>query len=299
MECRNIHAYIRHRYAEEGIARRRPYLRQNDERVRSSRNDASPRPSSSASAKMRRTAKLAETRETHGANFADAERAGQRKTRTGRAKAGAKPVALAALLVIALALGGGAAFKGVGGAFSHMTGTAESGEVSTPVSQWRRGTTPMLFQTDPAWSDDPYAGATVGVSGCGPTCMTAAYVCQTGRTNFDPSGMARFAQERGFVESGLTTWAFMTEGAKDLGLSSKELPASPQAMASALAEGDSVIASVGPGDFTSQGHFIVITRCNGDGTFSVMDPNSAERSAQTWDGDRIIAQCRNIWAISG
>ncbi len=69
-------------------------------------------------------------------------------------------------------------------------------------------------------------------------------------------------------------------------------------MKAALAEGKTVICSVGPGDFTTEGHFIVISGTDSAGKLQVMDLNSAERSARSWDPERVIAQCRNIWAIS-
>ncbi len=296
MDCRNIHAYVRHRYIEEGLTRRRPYLHQSDVRERSPYGDARTCSQTARFAPSQRTAHIGDAPSQC---TADAKRKVARAKRRSPTRAHGVRTMATALVVIALALCAGAAVKAAASALAHMMGSAESGEVSTPVSQWERGNTPLLLQTDPSWANDPYAGATVGISGCGPTCMTAAYVCQTGRANFDPSRMAQFAQERGFVEDGLTTWAFMTEGAHDLGMSSEELPGSVQSVATALANGSSVIASVGPGDFTSQGHFIVITRYNEEGTFSVMDPNSAERSGQTWDAERVIAQCRNLWALHG
>ncbi len=296
MDCRNIHAYVRHRYIEEGLTRRRPYLHQNDRRERSPYSDARTCSQTARSAPSQHTARISCTPSQHTANT---KRGVVRTKRRSLTCAHGVRAMATALVVIALAVFTGAAVKTAASALPHIVGGAESGEVSTPVEQWERGNTPLLLQTDPAWASDPYADATVGISGCGPTCMTAAYVCQTGRANFDPSKMAQFAQERGFVEDGLTTWAFMTEGARDLGMSSEELPGSVQSIATALANGSSVIASVGPGDFTSQGHFIVITRYNEEGTFSVMDPNSAERSGQTWDAERVIAQCRNLWALNG
>ena len=203
----------------------------------------------------------------------------------------------AALAVFAACFG--ARLLGLGdGALAPFRGEALSGEVSTPVAQWTRGQTPDLYQTDPAWADAPYAGGTVGENGCGPTCMTAAYVAQTGRTDMDPAAMAAFSEAHGFVESNMTTWRFMSEGARALGLRSEELPADEHALKAALAQGKTVICSVGPGDFTTQGHFIVVRGVDDEGKLRVMDPNSAERTALAWSAERVIGQCLNIWAVS-
>lgn len=46
----------------------------------------------------------------------------------------------------------------------------------------RAGEVPILYQEDPAWSNATYAGDSFGETGCGPTCMTMAYVALTGKT---------------------------------------------------------------------------------------------------------------------
>ena len=53
-----------------------------------------------------------------------------------------------------------------------------------------------------------------------------------------------------------------------------------------------------PGDFTTVGHFIVIAGVDSSGKLVVRDPNSAERSMQTWDAQTVLAQCANLWAYS-
>ena len=71
-----------------------------------------------------------------------------------------------------------------------------------------------------------------------------------------------------------------------------------QSVRKALDAGYPVIASVSKGDFTTQGHFIVLAGTDEDGKVIVHDPNSVERSAKVWDLDRILSQTRNLWAFS-
>lgn len=187
----------------------------------------------------------------------------------------------------------------VGGAMSSASAGGEaSPSRSTPVSEWAKGSIPYLYQTDPAWASEPYAGGTVEENGCGPTCLSMVYIALTGRTDLDPAAMAAFSEAGGYVDSGMTSWTFMTDGAQRLGLASEELPADASSVASALAQGRPVICSVGPGDFTSSGHFIVLAGEDESGKIVVRDPNSEERSHQAWDIDRILSQCRNLWAFS-
>lgn len=178
-----------------------------------------------------------------------------------------------------------------------VTAGADALPTSTPKEQWCKGEMPYLYQIDPAWANEPYAGDTVGTSGCGPTSLAMVYVALTGRTDYDPPTMARFSEENGFVEEGLTAWRLMTEGAALLGLSSREVPASVDSLKAELAEGHPVICTVGPGDFTETGHFIVVSGVAEDGNLIVHDPNSAENSAKTWDAQRVLDQCRNLWAF--
>ena len=49
-----------------------------------------------------------------------------------------------------------------------------------------------------------------------------------------------------------------------------------------------------PGDFTTEGHFIVLSGRTADG-YQVRDPNSIERSEKTWTYDRLSGQIASLW----
>lgn len=169
---------------------------------------------------------------------------------------------------------------------------------STDRSQWIKGRMPYLYQTDSEWASVSYAGETVGDSGCGPTCLSMVYVYLTGKKDKDPTQMAAFSESNDYIECGMTTWTFMSEGARKLGLRSQELSADESVIRSQLKNGHPIIASVSKGDFTTQGHFIVLESTDAFGRIMVRDPNSPERSAQAWDLSRILAQTRNLWVFS-
>ena len=198
---------------------------------------------------------------------------------------------------------GGSAEGAVGAAQSALDealARIESDEspASTPRDQWARGTMPHLYQKDPQWADTPYADSTMGVAGCGPTCLSMAYIYLTGDTSYDPVAMARFATETGYIDSGATLWLFMSEGARQLGLQSEELGADPSRIARALEAGNPVIAIMGPGDFTSEGHFIVMHGLDAQGDAVVYDPNSPARSATPWDISTIVGQALCFWELT-
>ena len=82
-----------------------------------------------------------------------------------------------------------------------------------------------------------------------------------------------------------------------MGLTVKELPLVKKKMVNALENGHPVILALGPGDFTSTGHYVVLTGYS-DGFFSVNDPNSPIRSQKRWTYEELEGQIRNIWEIS-
>ncbi len=169
---------------------------------------------------------------------------------------------------------------------------------STPRSEWTRGSAPYLYQTDPEWANLPYADGTIETHGCGPTCLSMAYIQLTGKTDKDPSAMAAFSEQQGFIDSGVTSWLLMSEGAGMLGLSSRELPADANVIREQIREGHPIICSVAAGDFTDTGHFIMLCGLDDQGNLIIRDPNSAERSKQPWSVHRVLSQCRNLWALS-
>ena len=163
------------------------------------------------------------------------------------------------------------------------------GEVTT-------GVIPLLIQWDRRWGYAPYGSSTiVAVSGCGPTCIAMVACGMTGRNDITPAVAAAYSAANGFLtESQDTSWNLMTYGAEAFGISGTEMGLDEAAMANQLAAGHPIIASVGPGDFTSSGHFIVLTGYEG-GFFTVNDPNSLIRSSETWNFEQLKGQIVNLW----
>lgn len=206
-------------------------------------------------------------------------------------------VVVAAVLVCAL---GTLAWCTASALGALSAGAQEAGgseaPLSTPRDEWRAGEVPSLYQGDPAWASVRYAGADFGESGCGPTCLSMVYIALTGRDDRSPADMAALSEQMGCATPDGTAWAFMTEGAASCGLIAREVPADEESVRRAIAGGSPVICSMGPGDFTSTGHFIVLCGIDRNGRLMVRDPNSPKRSAQTWDFDVVLGQARAIWA---
>ena len=92
-----------------------------------------------------------------------------------------------------------------------------------------------------------------------------------------------------------TAWSLLSEKCTVFGVYAEEVGLDEDAMAEAVTNGHPIVACVGEGDFTTGGHFIVITGYK-DGKFTVNDPNSVIRTNKTWDFDTLSKQIDGIWA---
>ena len=166
------------------------------------------------------------------------------------------------------------------------------------VEEVRQGEIPLLLQWDPRWGYAQYGDGLMALNGCGPTALSMVICGLTGDSAATPWAVARYAQEMGCYVDGVgTSWELMSEGCRHFGLQSRELPLDQGVMKNALEVGEPIICSVGPGDFTTSGHFIVLSGLE-DGNFQVRDPNRHSTSAQLWDYDTLAGQITNLWAFS-
>ncbi len=158
-------------------------------------------------------------------------------------------------------------------------------------------TVPLFLQWDKRWGYLQYGSDVAGLTGCGPVCLSMAAFYLTGDPAMSPDNMIRFALKEGYCTPGKgSSWTLISEGAGKLGLTATELPLVKKLIFAHLEAGDPIICVMGPGDFTTTGHYIVLTGVE-EGLLQVNDPNSLARSGQLWDYDRISGQIRNLWAL--
>lgn len=166
------------------------------------------------------------------------------------------------------------------------------------LSVYSRDTVPLFLQWDEAWGYEKYGSSIIAVTGCGPTALSMAGYYLTGNVDFNPKAIADFSRENGYYEPGYgSSWTLISEGGPKLGLTVKELPLVKKKMVNALENGHPVILAMGPGDFTTTGHYVVLTGYS-DGFFAVNDPNSPIRSQKPWTYEELESQIRNIWEMS-
>lgn len=154
---------------------------------------------------------------------------------------------------------------------------------------------PLLLQWDERWGYMEYAGELMGLSGCGPTCLSMVCIYLLDDAAYTPKFVAEFAKQSGYSVSGSgSSWTLISEGGKTLGLDVTEIPLDENRIIRDLKAGDPIICVMGPGFFTSTGHFIVLTGY-ADGYVTVNDPNSPEKSRQVWKLTEVMEQIKNLW----
>ena len=156
---------------------------------------------------------------------------------------------------------------------------------------------PLMMQWDTRWGYIKYGSDVVGITGCGPLCLSMAGYYLTGDSKFSPDKVVEFALENGYNVSGSgSSWTLISEGGVKLGLDVIEIPLVKQRILDNLEAGNPIICVMGPGDFTTTGHFIVLVG-EEDGLLRVNDPNSKANSEKLWKFEDIECQFRNLWVI--
>lgn len=157
---------------------------------------------------------------------------------------------------------------------------------------------PLFLQWDERWGAISYGDeSNIAVSGCGPSALAMVIVGLTHNQDATPDALASFAMKKGYYMSGTgTKWSLMTEGAAEYGLSSKIIDTNQTQMEQNLDKGGFLICSMGKGDFTLAGHFIVIYDYDQDG-FKLNDPFCIYRSKQSWTYDKLKSQIKKIWVL--
>lgn len=161
------------------------------------------------------------------------------------------------------------------------------------------GTVPLLLQWDKRWGYASYCTSAFGMTGCGPTCMAMVYQGLTGKTDLTPFDMGMIAKNEGYMyEFEGTDINFFFNVPSRWGIDSWTIDTDEAALREALGSGALVICNVGAGDFTTDGHFIVLTGLDENGDLIVNDPYSSVRSEMRWPVSTVIGQTKLLMAFS-
>lgn len=157
---------------------------------------------------------------------------------------------------------------------------------------------PLLLQWDIRWGYMPYGErGVVGSSGCGPACLSMAVFYLTGNRECTPDAVAQYSLDEGHYIDGVgTAWALLDNYPTEYGLTVTHPSINEETMKAQLDKGNILICSVRPGDFTSEGHFIVIYGYDENG-FKVNDPKCIYRSRLSWTYEQIQDDIKRIWSV--
>lgn len=156
---------------------------------------------------------------------------------------------------------------------------------------------PLFMQWDQRWGYIPYGSDVAGLTACGPVCLSMTAYYLTGDARYYPDKMIAFSIENGYCTTGSgTSWTLISEGAEILGFDVTEIPLDKDRIVRNLEVDNPIICIMGPGDFTTTGHYIVMTGYE-NGLIRINDPNSIANSEKLWAYEDIKDQIRNLWVI--
>lgn len=156
-------------------------------------------------------------------------------------------------------------------------------------------------QTDSRWGGEMYGKTySIAVAGCGPTALAMVVSTLTG-VEVNPLEMADWAYENGYCAEGNGSYhALIPEGAEHFGLDVEGAGVEDaQQLADALSGGKLAVAIMGPGHFTTCGHFIVLRGITAEGKVLVADPVSVNKSGKEWDMQIILNEASRRAAAGG
>lgn len=166
------------------------------------------------------------------------------------------------------------------------------------------------MQTDPRWKGLPYRvpgeSATIGGSGCGPTCAAMLIETLTGKT-FTPPMACEWSKEHGYKALNQGTYysyfvpQFKAFGIECMRLNTTNVYGKPNAgvheeALALLRMGYYIIACMGKGLWTSSGHYIVVWNAQ-ERYVSINDPASRRTDRLCGDMATFRNQVKYYWAI--
>lgn len=167
----------------------------------------------------------------------------------------------------------------------------------------------FYLQTDPRWKDTPYQvkgeTATIGGSGCGPTCAAMVLETLTGQT-ITPVDTCTWAVQHGYkaFRQG-TYYSYFAAQFAAYGISCRQMlgsrlsnqPDHPvhDQVRQYLSDGYYVIALMGPGLWTRSGHYVLLRAW--DDKVRINDPASSKAARLNGDPATFRREVRNYWLV--
>ncbi len=195
----------------------------------------------------------------------------------------------------------------------YLESTGEQGDISSLSSDIEDSETldtiytvmldtgcgPMLYyhQGDLRWGDYLYGGEDpMNKYGCGPTAVSMI-INSFSDTAVTPTTLADWALENGgyalhsgsyhsLIPDALTAYGFDVESVTDR---------SYENVSSLLSSNHILIALMGKGSLTKNGHFVLFTKLLDNGEVRIADPASYENCSKDWDLEQLLLELKKVY----
>ena len=132
----------------------------------------------------------------------------------------------------------------------------------------------------------------VASSGCGAACMSMAIKYLTGNDEQTPQSLFERAWENGDYNGYGLSHEALDHLAEAYGVGGRWIGREEDRIRRVLRAGYPVIAHMGPGTFTAEGHYILLRGVADDGRILLNDPNSEARSWTAYDLPLILEEAK-------
>ena len=182
--------------------------------------------------------------------------------------------------------------------YKYGKGNFSKDKKETMTEEDKRDGAFCIYQWDERWGYHSYGSSILAITGCGPTCMAMVVGTLLDDKTVTPSQLADYAMANDLYSFGAgTKWEFMERVADEYHLSCVGIYYDKESLLEELHDGKIIVAVVGEGHFTTDGHFIVIVG-EKNGKFIVHDPNNYENTHTLWKYEDIKDELGGAWAFS-
>ena len=168
---------------------------------------------------------------------------------------------------------------------------------------------PLLYynQGDIRWKEYLYGGQDrISKYGCGPVCV-AMIINSFSSQGVTPVEMADWSAANGYYARQSGSYHGLIPGSLSaFGLQVESVTErTPERVSELLSSGHVLVALMGKGSLTQNGHFIIIAQLCGNGNVYIADPASYENSTKEWDLQLLMNELKRsydsggpLWAVS-
>lgn len=132
----------------------------------------------------------------------------------------------------------------------------------------------------------------VATSGCGAVCIAMVIAMLTGNTEQDPYSLFYLAAKEGWYTGDGLTHRVLSRFARQNGLPTCWTDTDAETVKKSLDRGLPVVVHIGEGHFASEGHYLLLTGYERDGSFVVFDPAN-ENNCGAFPGNMIFRETRS------